>query len=311
MSSRNALFRRALILGLTIPGLAIAGSPGKSSPMRLGAPAIPPLGFLQFCHQRPEECAAPSQAPQPPAPSALELVRADLGATAELALTPLPTARPALFRSDLRFDWPARPIKIRLEPWTFEPGATPATGSGQVVRIGLTSAMSDLQVRKAQGEVTARGRIYVVDDGLRLTKANWKQIGAINEQINRSMAQRSDREVYGVEEKWSLPLEDGLRAGDCEDFALEKRHALIAAGFPRSALNLAVAITPQGIAHTVLIVSSDRGDFVLDSLTPWILPWSKTGYQWRQRQVAGQSMRWAMVEAPGAPPPRLMMASLN
>ncbi|WP_377354234.1 transglutaminase-like cysteine peptidase [Phenylobacterium conjunctum] len=294
-----------------VPGLAVAGSPGKSSPMRLGAAAIPPLGYLQFCHQRPEECAAPDQAPAAPSPSAVELVRADLGATAELAAKPLPFIRPTAFRSDLKFNWPMRPITITLEPWAFETRATPAAASGSVVRIGLTSAMSDLQTLKAQGDVTARGRTRVVGDGLQLTKASWKRISAINEQINRSMAQRSDLEVYGTEEKWALPLEDGLRAGDCEDFALEKRHALIAAGIPRSALNLAVAITPQGVAHTVLIVSSDRGDFVLDSLTPWILPWSKTGYQWRQRQVAGQSMRWAMVEDPSAKPERLILASLR
>lgn len=308
MSSRNALFRRALILGLTIPGLALAGSPGKSSPMRLGTPAIPPLGYLQFCHQRPAECAAPSATD---APSAGDRLRADNTVTAELALAPVSFARRLELPADWGFNWPARHITISLAPSSAAVAAEPAVLSGPTARVSLAPAMSELQAYRDRGDISARGRTRILGDGLQLTKANWKQISAVNEQINRAMAQRSDIEVYGVSERWALPLEDGLRAGDCEDFALEKRHALIAAGFPRSALNLAVAITPQGIAHTVLIVSSDRGDYVLDSLTPWILPWAKTGYQWRQRQVAGQAMRWAMVEDPRAKPERLLLASLR
>ena len=49
----------------------------------------------------------------------------------------------------------------------------------------------------------------------------------------------------------------------------------------------------------------------LISLTPWVLPWNRTGYQWRQRQVAGAAMRWAMVEDPAALTPRMLLASLR
>lgn len=312
MSSRNALFKRALILGLTIPGLAFAGSPGKSSPMRLGTAAIPPLGYLLFCHQRPDECAeTPAEAP-----AAVNiqdtLATAALPSSSPAQPAPLPASWTAgsPLRVNLRLDWPSQPVTIQLQPWSAET-APAAPAPAAPARIDVSAAMAGVQDLRASGVVKASGRTRLVGDTLELTRANWKQISAVNEQINRSMAQRSDLEIYGVAEKWSLPLEDGLKAGDCEDFALEKRHALIAAGFSRSALNLAVAITPQGIAHTVLIVSTDRGDYVLDSLTPWILPWSKTGYQWRQRQIAGSSTRWAMVDDPNARTPRLLLASLR
>ncbi|WP_374576561.1 hypothetical protein [Phenylobacterium sp.] len=92
--------------------------------MRLGAAAIPPLGYLQFCHQRPEECAGPEPAD---APSAADLAKADTAPAAELASVSLTRSRAVDWRSDLRLAWRAQPITIRLEPWSAEARPEAAT----------------------------------------------------------------------------------------------------------------------------------------------------------------------------------------
>jgi len=92
-------------------------------------------------------------------------------------------------------------------------------------------------------------------------------------------------------EYWSLPrVIDGKMYGDCEDYALEKRRRLIAAGVPESALSLAVAVTARGESHAVLMITLKSGDMVLDNLTPWATPWEDLNYRWVQRQVPGTAL---------------------
>jgi predicted transglutaminase-like cysteine proteinase len=67
------------------------------------------------------------------------------------------------------------------------------------------------------------------------------------------------------------------KTGDCEDFALAKRDALIRAGFAPSALRLAYVKTRWGEDHAVLVVKTNRGQFVLDNLTGIVKPLSQSG----------------------------------
>ena len=60
--------------------------------------------------------------------------------------------------------------------------------------------------------------------------------------------------------------------GDCEDYALAKRDALIAAGIGSANALLATGVLPSGEYHAVLIVTTKRGDFVLDNLTNELRP---------------------------------------
>ena len=122
--------------------------------------------------------------------------------------------------------------------------------------------------------------------------------------MNRQIVRRADIQTYGVLDRGATPLAQGAQYGDCEDYVLEKRRALLAEGVPETALSIAVATTSWGESHAVLLVSTDQGDYVLDSLTPWILPWRKANLTWRERQVAGAPFRWAMVSlAPVGEPP--------
>jgi predicted transglutaminase-like cysteine proteinase len=91
--------------------------------------------------------------------------------------------------------------------------------------------------------------------------------------VNASVREADDREVFGVIERWDYP---NLGAGDCEDFALQKRKELMEAGIPRQALLMTVVTDENGAGHAVLTLRSNRGDFVLDNRTDKILGWQST-----------------------------------
>lgn len=93
----------------------------------------------------------------------------------------------------------------------------------------------------------------------------------INSQVNRSIRPRND----GGVDVWSVDVS----SGDCEDYALTKRRALIKAGVPASSLRLAYVKTRAGEGHAILVVKTTRGDFVLDNLNASVRPLSQSGYR--------------------------------
>jgi predicted transglutaminase-like cysteine proteinase len=106
---------------------------------------------------------------------------------------------------------------------------------------------------------------------VRLTQAVLDTLKSINNRVNRSIAPRGDRR-----DEWAI----NVSSGDCEDYALTKRAALIRAGLPAGALRIAAATTRSGVGHAVLVVRTDQGDLVLDNLTGTIKPSNQTGLRW-------------------------------
>jgi predicted transglutaminase-like cysteine proteinase len=139
--------------------------------------------------------------------------------------------------------------------------------------------------------------------GLRMTWTAWRLINRVNARINRAITSRADLQTYGRADVWTTPLKSGVGFGDCEDYVLEKRRALIGAGLPASALSIAVVATRRGESHAVLLVDTQHGEYVLDNLTPWVLPWTTTPYLWRKREVAGSASQWAWALQPAPPRP--------
>jgi predicted transglutaminase-like cysteine proteinase len=137
---------------------------------------------------------------------------------------------------------------------------------------------------------------------LTLTAQGWQTLVQVNQHVNDTIWQEEDIKHYGRAEYWTIPT-DGY--GDCEDIALAKRKELIDAGMPVPALRIAVVVTPRQQNHAVLTVSTDRGDYVLDSLRDDIRPWSQAGYKWIERQDAARSSGWASLE----PEPTYSVAS--
>lgn len=128
-----------------------------------------------------------------------------------------------------------------------------------------------------------------------LDKSQMRLVNALNRDVNREVQKANDFDLYGLLEFWSLPrVIDGKMYGDCEDYALEKRRRLIAAGVPAEAMSMAVAVTARGESHAVLVVSFESGDWVLDNLTPWATPWNELNYRWVERQIPG-SAEWVKI----------------
>ena len=116
---------------------------------------------------------------------------------------------------------------------------------------------------------------------IKLTWATWNTIKAINNRVNGSIISLSDQDHWGVADRWDLP-NDGY--GDCEDIQLLKRKLLAEQGLPRRAMRMTVVIDDRGEGHAVLMMRTDRGDFILDNKTNAILPWDQTGFTFSKRE---------------------------
>lgn len=124
---------------------------------------------------------------------------------------------------------------------------------------------------------------------VKLTEARWKQLIAINAEVNRRIRPMSDVDLYGREEHWTYP-DTGY--GDCEEYVLEKQRVLLAAGWPKSALLITVAKDIQNGGHAVLTVRTDHGDMILDNQIEAVLPWYSTPYRYIKRQSAHSPVKW-------------------
>lgn len=222
--------------------------------MPLGRAALPPAGYVAFCQRQPEDCG------QDTARVIAAARRAEADRQTLLAPSALgPGAAVA----------PVAPLLSAL----VEPAEAP---------VSVTFVDPAARARSARPAVP------------RLDPALWATLNRVNGRVNEAVLRRTDAEAWGQDDYWTTPLKNGAAAGDCEDFVLEKRRALLDAGVPDRALNIAVATTAWGETHAVLLVNTTKGEFVLDNLSPWVVPWAAAPYRWRQRQVGGEAFNWVM-----------------
>jgi predicted transglutaminase-like cysteine proteinase len=130
-----------------------------------------------------------------------------------------------------------------------------------------------------------------------LPPAVWRTISSINKQVNTAIRPITDEDHWGVHDRWDFPI-DGY--GDCEDYQILKRKLLVEAGLPRRAMRMAVVIDEAGQGHAVLMVRTDRGEFVLDNKTDAILAWNKTGYTYVSRE-ADSATTWVSLREQNSP----------
>lgn len=135
--------------------------------------------------------------------------------------------------------------------------------------------------------------LEVMPDPLATSPRLLATLEEVNDRINRAI--RFTRERKSPVDSWDMPLARGSTSGDCEDYVLEKRRALVGAGVQPEALSIAVVQTPRGEGHAVLLVNVAGGELVLDNLSSQIVPWSETRYRWISRQAPGQPMSWVQV----------------
>ncbi|WP_237718322.1 transglutaminase-like cysteine peptidase [Rhodovulum sp. PH10] len=129
----------------------------------------------------------------------------------------------------------------------------------------------------------------------KLTEARREQLRSVNTEVNRAI--RPQANMGGVKaERWLI----APRAGDCNDYAVTKRHQLIAQGWPAHALLLAEVVIASGEHHLVLVARTDEGDLVLDNLNANIRPWTATRYRWVRVQSPKNPLFWATLARPAA-----------
>jgi predicted transglutaminase-like cysteine proteinase len=130
-----------------------------------------------------------------------------------------------------------------------------------------------------------------------LTQDIWKTIVDVNERVNAMILPVTDQDHWGVADRWDYP-DDGL--GDCEDIQLLKRRMLTEAGLPQRAMRMTVVIDEQGAGHAVMMVRTDRGDYILDNKRKAVLAWQETGYRYVKRE-GSDSAAWVWLGNQVAP----------
>ncbi len=117
-----------------------------------------------------------------------------------------------------------------------------------------------------------------------------RTLSAVNSAVNRKIKPIRDEEQFGVRDLWSY----GAKTGDCEDFAIAKRAALLSRGYRPENTLLAMGYS-AGQAHVVLLVRTDAGDYVLDNLNAAVLPVEKSSVHIAKIQSPENGAEWLSV----------------
>lgn len=267
----------------------------RTGAMALGAEVAPPLGFLALCEATPEECIA------------------DRSDRAELAQvrTWAGRARWARTFADAGISLGAAPVGRPLSPSTLSDADNEDVGDA--IRQARVKAKADARKAASRGPAKpkpgsippiVKPKLEAGTESVPATDApptvDAALLERVNRHVNRTIRRSTDQATFGETDVWAVP--SGARArGDCEDYALAKRRALIEAGVDPDVISLGIVRTYRGEIHAVLLVETGRGEYVLDNLSPWVVRWNQAPYHWLERQVPGSPLAWVRVgEAPTA-----------
>ena len=156
---------------------------------------------------------------------------------------------------------------------SFRFNVLPVTSGGVLTKWnGVQAAM------RAESEVYAQCRanmetcpkaakkfLAIIDQGRALTGR--ARIGVVNRAINLAIIATSDMAQWGVEDRWSPPLETfATGKGDCEDYAIAKYAALIETGVAAADVKLMIVRnTAANEDHAVTAVRLDGAWIILDN----------------------------------------------
>lgn len=129
-------------------------------------------------------------------------------------------------------------------------------------------------------------------DRVELSEQTSELVNRVNRSVNAAITPTLKTYGTNIEDRWTI----APSRGDCNDYAVTKRHELIAQGLPGRVLRLSVVKTASGIGHLVLVIATTKGDLVLDNLTDAIRPWQRTGYEWLKIQSAADARFWSAVK---------------
>ncbi|TPQ30221.1 hypothetical protein C2U70_27145 [Bradyrhizobium guangdongense] len=139
-------------------------------------------------------------------------------------------------------------------------------------------------------EADCRSRRVFRGGSVTLTAERWADLNEINQKVNQTIVPEPN-ELGLAGEKWLI----GPERGDCNDYAVTKRHELLERGWPARSLLLSEVVVSSGEHHLVLVVRTKSGDLVLDNLTSQIRPWTRAPYRWVRIQSPVDTRLWATI----------------
>jgi predicted transglutaminase-like cysteine proteinase len=310
---RSLLLKTAAIglLALSVSACAGGGVP-LSSTLGVGAALPAPVGYLDFCRRRPDQCDLAPMTPDhrlaltfamaAALRGGASLRPASIGQPLDQGAAPVPSPGASIQDApaavDDRFDGGTMVERV-VDP--IAPGEL-FFDQPDLSMIQPLSEGSQIEFPAVRPAQQAQDQTLVAERRpLAMSPALWATLTEVDRDINQRIRPASDLQAFGVDNFWDLPLgPNGRGMGNCKHYALEKRRELVEAGVPSSALYLAIVRTRWGEIHSILVVATDQGDYVLDNLSPWVTPWREAGYVWLARQIPGAPLEWAApaTEAP-------------
>ena len=119
--------------------------------------------------------------------------------------------------------------------------------------------------------------------------ARQAQLALVHSAVNASIAPRTDGDLVDLD--WVI----APAAGDCDDYAVTKRHELLKAGWASAHLLLAeVALKATGEHHLILLVRDGETIWVLDNLRDDVVPLNRVrdDYVWKRIESERDPRIW-------------------
>lgn len=271
----------SIVLTLTSGSVATAAE-RLTSHMPLGSQMIAPSGFRAYCEASASNCVAFSAQQTP-------RMLVDGGATTS-SRSPW---QAAFTQARAEREYPTGSIGVSRDTtartnWRLERSIQPAIHAP----AALLAAPPVTPVHGPELQIPTP----TVATQVALDRDMRRTLQQVNESVNARIHPARDEDFDDGSDIWGARLgSDGDLYGDCEDYVLAKRAALLARGVPAAALSIAVARNGPGETHAVLVVTTDRGDYVLDNLSFWVRPWNETSYDWVMRQNHGAANDWRAI----------------
>lgn len=122
--------------------------------------------------------------------------------------------------------------------------------------------------------------------------ALYAELYAVNREVNDAIQPALKKQRRETTRGWTLfPA-----LGNCNDYAVSKRHRLLLKGWPSSALQLAEVVLPSGEHHLVLLADAMGAIFVLDNLAPEPVPLADVIlYRWVRIESPDQPQYWSHI----------------
>jgi predicted transglutaminase-like cysteine proteinase len=267
-----------------------------AEPISLGVPTAAPVVFLAISRELNAEMrrvsfnmsadvAAESFGVSHALNAVTRLASFDRPAATPVPLLPLPIRRLA-HASPIGFGPPSpSPAVFYGLPWRFEANVDrisfdiPSLAPMAFVRF----CMQYPQDCKARG-------LAFRPELVSLTKLRRAELVKVNRDVNHAITPHEKANDV-LAEKWLV----SPREGDCKDYAVTKRHELLARGWPSSSLLLTEVIVASGEHHLVLVVRTREDDLVLDNLNENVHPVSQISYHWVRAQYAKNPKFWSTI----------------